>query len=381
MNGRRIEGLPETPLNAGDAVSKAYVDALSRGLEVREPVALSSVPSDQMTLDNSTFFNGTLTSSINGLLSLDGTPVTNGSRVLIKDLLATQFAGIYTVTSSGSVVTPWILARATDALLLAYIFGTEGATGAFSGWFMATPAPFTINTTPQTWNLFFSSSGVTAGHGIQVSGNEIRVKEADEFTWTGSHSFQGLNFELGATESAVLKLEANEGANKTFSIESQNADPLGSADLVLKARNVIASSCAETRLLSPANVGILEFATVRELQQFAALVSPGGSIFTIHQDSFPTQSSSLLNFHCVGHSPTPNHSLGFQVSAMITRRAGSISFSLSNVAVYTETGSPFSTTVTPVLIHTAPNVVLSISLPIGVSLQFRTHVRIEVCVT
>lgn len=57
----------------------------------------------------------TVTSTVTQVLTLDGVSPIVGDRVLVKDQASALQNGIYTVTNVGSVSTPWILTRATDA--------------------------------------------------------------------------------------------------------------------------------------------------------------------------------------------------------------------------------------------------------------------------
>ena len=68
-----------------------------------------------------TYANGTsgvgatlTNSSTQAALILDGVTLTVGNRVLVKDQTTALQNGIYTVTSTGSLSTNWVLTRATD---------------------------------------------------------------------------------------------------------------------------------------------------------------------------------------------------------------------------------------------------------------------------
>ena len=57
-----------------------------------------------------------LTADANGILpAIDGITLVVADRVLVKDEAITANRGIYSVTSVGSAITPWILTRSTDS--------------------------------------------------------------------------------------------------------------------------------------------------------------------------------------------------------------------------------------------------------------------------
>lgn len=62
-----------------------------------------------------------LTANANGLLSINGTAVVVGLRVLVIGQAARQQNGIYSVTATGSAGAPWVLTRAGDANLIANV--------------------------------------------------------------------------------------------------------------------------------------------------------------------------------------------------------------------------------------------------------------------
>ena len=108
----------------------------------------------------------TLTASANGALSVDGTAVVVGNRVLIKNEAAAHLEhGIWTARQVGTPNpggTPWILDRSTDTdesdeITTELTVRVEaGATWAGTEWMLTTPMPITINVTALT---FIMSAG------------------------------------------------------------------------------------------------------------------------------------------------------------------------------------------------------------------------------
>jgi hypothetical protein len=110
VNGARITNAG-SPLNAGDLVTKAYLDAQTTGLDVKESVSVASTVNIAGTYSNS---GQTLTANSNGAISVDGQALNLGDRLLLKDQTTGTENGIYSVTAIGDGSNPFVLTRAVD---------------------------------------------------------------------------------------------------------------------------------------------------------------------------------------------------------------------------------------------------------------------------
>lgn len=149
------------PAVSDDVATKNYVDAVATGLEARD-VRLASAAA----LPANTYANGvagvgaTLTASANGALTMDGTAVAVGDRILVKDEAAPANNGIYIVTATGIVaVAPYILTRALDMDTPAefngiLIFVNTGTANMGTAWVSTAASPFTVGTTSCTFIAF-----------------------------------------------------------------------------------------------------------------------------------------------------------------------------------------------------------------------------------
>ena len=149
------------PVNAQDATTKAYVDSVAQGLNIKASVFASTI--GNITLSGlSTQAGGDWTSSL-----------TAGDRILVKDQTASQNNGIYVANAS-----TWT--RSTDAdtwndLISAFTFVQTGATQADTGWVCTVDAGGTLGTTPITWTQFSGAGTYEAGTGLTLTGNTFSI--------------------------------------------------------------------------------------------------------------------------------------------------------------------------------------------------------------
>jgi hypothetical protein len=192
MGTNRITGLGE-PSGAQDAVTKSYVDNISKGLNAHEAVAYATTGA-LGTAGNlvggtitTTYANGTAgvgatitvaTSSNWTAITIDGQSLTVTDRVLIKNQASNVQNGIYTVTSVGAVgnTTSFVFTRALDideALELAsgdLTYVIAGTANGGNGYVLTTPVT-TVGTSPVVWSQFSGASSTLAGAGLVTNGS------------------------------------------------------------------------------------------------------------------------------------------------------------------------------------------------------------------
>ena len=129
--------------------------------------------------------NGTLNSAFANGQTVDGITLNTGDRILIKDQSTGSESenGIYTVNDSGAPT------RASDfndssstkpnVTPNAFTFVEEGTTNADNGFVLNTNAPITLGTTALTFSQFSGAGTITAGDGLDKSGNTLSVKVDD----------------------------------------------------------------------------------------------------------------------------------------------------------------------------------------------------------
>jgi hypothetical protein len=185
MTDNRIINLQD-PVNAQDAATKSYVDAVASGLNVKASVYAATATALDATF-TTMVANGALTSNTYETLQIDGTFPPIGSRILVKNQPTESENGIYTVIQTGGGSESWILTRASDfnGLDLAgtvrsgdFTFVEQGTLYAGTGWVMTTPDPVTINASPIVWTQFSAAGVVLPGFGLTQSGLYFNVNAA-----------------------------------------------------------------------------------------------------------------------------------------------------------------------------------------------------------
>lgn len=182
-NGGVIRDLAD-PIQASDAVTKAYVDAMTTGFHIKEPVRVATVAA----LDGS--YSNTNKGTLSGMPNiLDGINLAIGDRILVKDMAGNPNSaannGIYVITTLGTGANGvWV--RSEDAnengelVSGTSIHVREGTANANSTWVLTDPdTPITIGVTNVTFTQFSSAGDITAGAGLVRNGNEFSIGQGD----------------------------------------------------------------------------------------------------------------------------------------------------------------------------------------------------------
>jgi hypothetical protein len=184
VSNKRITSVAE-PTQSTDAATKAYVDGLANGLDVKASVKAASTANLSATYSNGTGGVGaTLTNAgTQAALTLDSIALSVGNRVLIKNQSTALQNGVYTVTTVGTVSANWVLTRATDFDNSpgtevgpgVFFFVEQGTTQADNGYVITSDADITIGTTAIDFVQFSGAGQITAGDGLTKSGNTINA--------------------------------------------------------------------------------------------------------------------------------------------------------------------------------------------------------------
>lgn len=161
FNGQRLTSLAD-PTSPQDGATKAYVDSVAAGLDVKLSVKVATTTA------------GTLTTSFAAGQVVDGYTLVAGDRILIKNQAAGTENGIYVVT----VGTP---TRATDFNTSinvtpgAFTFVEQGTVNADNGFVLTTDGVITLGTTALVFGQFSGAGTYLAGNGLALTGSTFSV--------------------------------------------------------------------------------------------------------------------------------------------------------------------------------------------------------------
>ena len=246
VNSSKIINLTD-PTAAQDAATKAYVDAVSSGLDVKGSCVLATTAAlAAVTYANGTSGVGaTLTADANGALSVDGVAVVAADRILVKNQAAALQNGIYTVSATGAVGSAFVLTRATDSDTStefnsgAFVFVEKGTANADNGYVMTQDTTITFGSTTITFDQFSGAGQITAGDALTKSGNTMNVAVDDssievssdalriKTNWVGQNSITTLGTITTGVWTGTSIADANVDNDLTISGGTVNGSVIG----------------------------------------------------------------------------------------------------------------------------------------------------------
>jgi phage-related tail fiber protein len=157
-NGDTMTGhlvLHANPVEDMHAATKAYVDSMVQGLDVKESVRVATVENI----------------NLNGLQTIDGVVLAAGDRVLVKNQTNAAENGIYVVNTAA-----WV--RANDAVNGKvnpgmFTFVEEGTVNNNNGFVLANDGAVNVGVTELNFAQFSGMGQVLVGNGLGKNGNEI----------------------------------------------------------------------------------------------------------------------------------------------------------------------------------------------------------------
>lgn len=228
MGNNKITNLG-SPVDATDAATKGYVDGVAQGLDIKASVRVATTAA------------GTLASDYENGDTVDGVVLATGNRILIKNLVASEFNGIYIVAASGAP-TRALDADAFEELVGAFTFVEEGTMNGDTGWVCSANSGGVLGVTALPF-VQFSTAGATTtdGQGIEITGNELSL-ELDGTTLSKSGSGLKVNEIADAQIAAAAAIARSKLASGTnYRILANNATGVMSENAALTASRAIAS--------------------------------------------------------------------------------------------------------------------------------------------
>jgi len=175
------------PTQASHVATKSYVDSLSAGLDPKESVRLASTANITGTANNS-LLTFTVTAPS---LTIDGSNVELGNRILLKNQVNQTENGIYVVSGlNGSSV---VFTRSSDfnndpigeISPGAFFFSEQGTANSNTGWVVnalydlsgqkVDPSNVVFGSTKIIFSQFTGAGSIVGGAGVNISGSTVAV--------------------------------------------------------------------------------------------------------------------------------------------------------------------------------------------------------------
>tara|TARA_R100001443_G_scaffold221_1_gene913 strand:- start:621 stop:1886 length:1266 start_codon:yes stop_codon:yes gene_type:complete len=156
LNSQKITNLADCTAD-NDAANKGYVDGVAQGLDIKDSCVVVS----------------TSNITLSGVQTIDGVSVVANDRVLVAGQSTASQNGIYKVVSGGSWTRADDMAAGEDAAGN-FTFIEEGTTNAENGFVCTSDkGSAVVGTNNLTFAQFSGAGQITAGDGLQKSGNTI----------------------------------------------------------------------------------------------------------------------------------------------------------------------------------------------------------------
>ena len=150
-----------TPTEDNHATSKAYVDSVAAGLDVKDSVRAASTGNVDVSSAPST---------------LDGVNLASGDRVLLKNQTTVSQNGIYVFDSAASALTRAVDMNESGEFVGAFFFIEEGTVNSDQGYVMSSNGPITVDSSDIEFTKFTGTGQITAGAALSKTGNQLDVE-------------------------------------------------------------------------------------------------------------------------------------------------------------------------------------------------------------
>jgi hypothetical protein len=272
VNTSKIVNVTDPTANQ-DAATKAYVDSVANGLDVKDSVKVATAAAlAAVTYNNGA---GTLTADANGALTVDGVTMAVDDRILVKDQASAVQNGIYKVTATGGASAVFVLTRTPDADTAAeltggtFFFAEEGTANADNGYVATHNGTPTFGSTNITFAQFSGAGQISAGDALTKTGNTLNVAVDDSSIEVNSDALRvkasGITNAMLAGSIAISKLS---GAQISFSDDSSTVSniALGETIAIAGGEGVDATISGQTLTIAgedatASNKGVASFSS------------------------------------------------------------------------------------------------------------------------
>src|SRR6056300_751860 len=210
------------PSSDQDAATKAYVDSVANGLDVKASVRYASTTNIAGTYNNGA---GTITAGSNGAFSIDGQTPSASDRVLLKDQSDATENGIYVVTTVGDGSSAYVLTRGPDADTAAeltggtFFFVEEGTANADNGYVFTHNGTPTLGTTDITVAQFSGAGQISAGDALTKTGNTLDVAVDNTTIEVSGDALQVKASGIGTNQLALTAVTEGNIANNAVTVD------------------------------------------------------------------------------------------------------------------------------------------------------------------
>lgn len=243
MGNNRVVSVAN-PTDAQDAATKAYVDSVASGLNVKASVRAATTA------------NGALASAYANGSTIDGVTLATGDRILLKNQTTGSENGIYTVNVSGAPTRAADADEDAEVTSGMFVFVSEGTVNADAGFVLATDGAIVVGTTALSFTQFSAAGTIVAGAGMTrtgdtldvVSGNGGIVVNADNIVLT----LDGSTLSVGASglklaDLASAKLLVGSSGNIATAVSMSGDATISNTGAVTLAANILREADVVTR--------------------------------------------------------------------------------------------------------------------------------------
>ena len=249
INSNKLTNVTD-PTSAQDAATKAYVDAVKTGLDVKDSVKVAT----------------TANITLSGTQTIDGVAVSADERVLVKDQSTASENGIYDCKAGA-----WARSSDFDAdsevTSGAFVFVEQGTANADSGFVLTTDGTITVGSTALSFTQFSGAGQITAGDGLQKSGNALSADLKANGGLVIESAEIALKLDASSITGTLAIGDGGTGATSASDARTALGVAIGSDVQAFDADLTNLSGCqsgasAALAALTPTEVAILDGATV-----------------------------------------------------------------------------------------------------------------------